>query len=65
VDRFSRDIPFVASTATTHGFQITVFEFNQLVFGVLIIAFLVLEPRGLAAMWLRAKAYFKAWPYSY
>jgi branched-chain amino acid transport system permease protein len=65
VDRFSRDIPFVASSATTHGFQITVFEFNQLVFGVLIVAFLVLEPRGLAAVWLRIKAYFRSWPFSY
>ncbi len=65
VDRFSRDIPFVAHTATTHGFQITVFEFNQLVFGLLIVIFLVLEPRGLAAVWLRLKAYFKTWPFSY
>jgi branched-chain amino acid transport system permease protein len=65
VDKFSRDIPLVANSATTHGFQITVFEFNQLVFGVLIVAFLVLEPRGLAAVWLRIKAYFRSWPFSY
>jgi branched-chain amino acid transport system permease protein len=25
----------------------------------------VFEPRGLAAIWLRVKAYFKAWPFSY
>jgi branched-chain amino acid transport system permease protein len=65
VDRFSRDIPLVAKSATSHGFQITVFEFNQLVFGLLIVGFLVLEPRGLAALWLRIKAYFKTWPFSY
>jgi branched-chain amino acid transport system permease protein len=29
------------------------------------VLFLVFEPRGLAAMWLRLKAYFKAWPFSY
>ncbi len=65
IDRWSHDIPFVANTATTHGFQITVFEFNQLVFGLLIVSFLVLEPRGLAAVWLRIKAYFRSWPFSY
>ena len=30
-----------------------------------LVLFLVFEPRGLAAMWLRVKAYFKAWPFSY
>src|ERR671915_17517 len=33
--------------------------------GLLIVLFLMFEPRGLAAMWLRLKAYFKAWPFSY
>jgi branched-chain amino acid transport system permease protein len=65
VDKFNRHIPFVAHSATTHGFQITVFEFNQLVFGLLIVAFLVVEPRDLAAVWLRIKAYLRAWPFSY
>ncbi len=41
------------------------FAFNNMMFGVLIVVFLVAEPRGLAALWLRAKAYFKAWPFSY
>jgi branched-chain amino acid transport system permease protein len=65
IDKFSHDIPLVTSSANTHGFQITVFEFNQLVFGLLIVVFLVLEPRGLAAVWLRVKAYFRSWPFSY
>jgi branched-chain amino acid transport system permease protein len=29
------------------------------------VAFLLFEPRGLAAVWSRLKAYFKTWPFSY
>jgi hypothetical protein len=36
-----------------------------MLFGALIIAFLVLEPRGLFGLWLRVRNYFKAWPFSY
>jgi branched-chain amino acid transport system permease protein len=32
---------------------------------VLIIVFLVLEPRGLAGIWRRIQAYFRTWPFSY
>jgi branched-chain amino acid transport system permease protein len=39
--------------------------FNQVLFGLLIIAFLLIEPRGIAALWIRIKAYFRAWPFSY
>jgi branched-chain amino acid transport system permease protein len=65
VDKFSKDIPFVSSSAGGSGFHLTVFQLNQIIFGALIVLFLVLEPRGLAAVWLRIKAYFKAWPFSY
>jgi len=43
----------------------TVFSLNQAVFGLLIVLFLVLEPRGLGAIWLRIRLYFKTWPFSY
>jgi branched-chain amino acid transport system permease protein len=64
IDEYSESIPFVATSATDDGF-ISVFSLNQAIFGALIVLFLVFEPRGLAAIWLRAKAYFKAWPFSY
>lgn len=40
-------------------------EFNNIVFGLAIIAFLMVEPRGVAALWLRLKAYFLTWPFRY
>lgn len=64
IEEYSESIPGVQSSASDSGF-ISVASFNQAVFGVLIVLFLILEPRGLAAIWLRIKAYFKAWPFSY
>jgi branched-chain amino acid transport system permease protein len=64
IERYSDSIPFVKTSASDSGFM-SVFSFNQAVFGLLIVLFLVFEPRGLAAIWLRIKAYFKAWPFSY
>ncbi|MDQ1439144.1 MAG: branched-chain amino acid transport system permease protein [Acidimicrobiaceae bacterium] len=65
VDKFSGSIPLVSRSPGGSGFHLTVFQLNQVIFGVLIVLFLVLEPRGLAAVWLRLKAYFRAWPFSY
>jgi branched-chain amino acid transport system permease protein len=64
IENYSDSIPGVATTANDDGF-ISVFSLNQAIFGLLIVLFLMFEPRGLAAMWLRVKAYFKAWPFSY
>ena len=36
---------------------------GQVVFGVLIIAFLIFEPRGLAQMWARLRRAFHLWPF--
>ena len=62
IDNYSDSIPGVGTG--TEGF-ISVESLNTAIFGLLIVLFLMFEPRGLAAMWLRLKAYFKAWPFSY
>lgn len=36
---------------------------QQVVFGLLIIGFLILEPHGLAAVWSRVRRYFHLWPF--
>lgn len=64
IEEISPSLPFVSTSTADDGF-ITVFSLNQAIFGLLIITFLVLEPRGLAAMWLRVRLYFRAWPFSY
>ncbi len=39
--------------------------FKQVVFGFLIVSFLVFEPRGLVEIWNRIKKFFLLWPFSY
>jgi len=38
---------------------------KAVVFGALIVFFLIFEPRGLAEIWRRIKAFFLLWPFSY
>ena len=47
------------------GGLFNVFELQTIIFGVLIVLFLILEPRGLYGLWIRVRNYFKAWPFSY
>ena len=39
--------------------------FKEVVFGGMIVLFLIFEPRGLAEIWRRIKAFFLLWPSSY
>lgn len=43
----------------------TVFQVERMLYGALIIAFVLAEPRGLYGIWIRIRNYFKAWPFSY
>jgi branched-chain amino acid transport system permease protein len=56
--------PLIQTAPGESGFFSTG-QFNALVFGLFIVLFLLFEPRGLAAVWFRVKAYFSAWPFSY
>lgn len=42
-----------------------VFEINIGLYGLLIIAFLLFEPRGLFGIWHRVRTYWKSFPFSY
>jgi len=54
------------STATqTPGWALNVFDWNQVLYGVLIIVFLLFEPLGLFGIWTKIRNYWKGWPFSY
>ena len=38
---------------------------REMIFGILVILFLIFEPDGLAARWHTVRAYWKLWPFSY
>lgn len=47
------------------GFPLNEFEFQQVLYGGLLVAFLLAEPRGIFGLWLRVRNYWKAFPFSY
>jgi branched-chain amino acid transport system permease protein len=60
IEHWSHDIPFLDSG--TGGGTISVDTFNQMLFGVLLILFLLFEPRGIAALWHRIRTRTAARP---
>ena len=57
-------LPFISRRAGGGGL-VTVDQFQGILFGLLIVAFLILEPRGLFGLWTRVRNYWKAFPFSY
>lgn len=55
-------LPFLSSSATETP---NVFQVETLLYGLLIVLFLIFEPRGLFGVWIRVRNYWKAWPFSY
>lgn len=54
------------STATqSTGWPLNIYDWNVVMYGLLIIVFLIFEPLGLYGIWLKVKSYFKRWPFSY
>ena len=47
------------------GPGLSVFQLNQVMFGLLVVLFMIFEPLGLYGIWLRIRNYWKAWPFTY
>ena len=63
-------LPHLISYATEaipalHGMGGKIFELQIGVFGIIMLLFLILEPRGLAGIWARVRFYFQLWPFKY
>jgi branched-chain amino acid transport system permease protein len=63
VENLADFLPFI-SESPTGGF-LTAAQVEEILFGGLIVFFLILEPLGLYGLWIRVRNYFKAWPFSY
>jgi branched-chain amino acid transport system permease protein len=55
-------VPFLSTSPVEHP---NIYEFEHVMYGVLIIAFLLFEPRGLFGIWMRIRTYWKSFPFSY
>lgn len=54
-------LPFISAEPTSMP---NVFQLELVLYGTLIIFFLVFEPRGLYGIWVRIRNYWKLWPFS-
>jgi branched-chain amino acid transport system permease protein len=59
------DFGFISSGIQSEGWPLSVADWNVVLFGVLIIVFLIFEPLGLYGIWVRFRNYWKRWPFSY
>jgi len=55
-------VPFISAQSTEMP---NVFQVETVLYGLLIIGFLILEPRGLFGIWVRVRNYWKSFPFSY
>ncbi|MCY4371776.1 MAG: branched-chain amino acid ABC transporter permease [bacterium] len=61
----SADDSGIVHTLPGVGPGLSVFQLNQVLFGLLIILFMIFEPLGLYGIWVRIRNYWKAWPFTY
>jgi branched-chain amino acid transport system permease protein len=54
--------PFISTQADRVP---NIYQLQTILYGLLIIVFLIFEPRGLFGLWVRARNYWKSWPFSY
>lgn len=61
----TRELPAYLPVLSQDVIGLSTAQLEGVLYGLLIIGFLILEPRGLFGIWLRVRNYFKAWPFSY
>ena len=62
----SREVPgFLTFISSSPAETPNVFQVEQILYGLLIVVFLLFEPRGLFGIWVRFRTYWKSWPFSY
>ncbi len=59
IQRYSSSLTFLT------GKHMSIASFNNILFGVVIVVFLLAEPLGIANLIRRCKNYFRTWPFSY
>ena len=58
--------PFLETLGPAIGLSADVYyQIKNLFFGLIIILFLILEPKGLYGLWNKLKDFFRTWPYTY
>lgn len=59
------DFGVINTAIQTPGWTLSVDAWNIVLFGALIVVFLIAEPLGIFGIWVRVRNYWKRWPFSY
>jgi branched-chain amino acid transport system permease protein len=59
------DFGFVSDAQLAPGFPLPSSALDSVLYGSLIIIFLLFEPRGLFGIWVKVRNYWKGWPFTY
>jgi branched-chain amino acid transport system permease protein len=64
--RLTQELPALIPAVSTSPTDFpNIFQVESILYGLLIIVFLIFEPRGLFGIWVRIRNYWKAWPFTY
>lgn len=55
----------ISTEAVSPGWALGIFDWNVVIYGALIVVFLIFEPLGLFGIWLKVRNYWKGWPFTY
>ena len=61
----SGDFGFISVKEAALGFPLPASALDEIIYGLLIIVFLLFEPLGLFGLWVKIRNYWKGWPFSY
>jgi branched-chain amino acid transport system permease protein len=59
------DFGFISTGDIAPGFPLPVNALDELIYGTLVVLFLLFEPLGLYGIWIKIRNYWKGWPFSY
>jgi branched-chain amino acid transport system permease protein len=59
------DFGFISTADVAPGFPLPVNQLDALIYGTLIVVFLLFEPLGFYGIWIKIRNYWKGWPFSY
>ena len=65
IQRDAADNGLIALQQPAPGFALPVTAVDEVIYGVLIVVFLLFEPLGLFGIWVKIRNYWKRWPFSY
>ena len=59
------DFGFVSTSQVAPGFPVPVAALDTILYGALVVIFLLFEPLGLYGIWIKIRNYWKGWPFTY